>query len=152
MQFRLQEVMLLIILAATCGDPEISESKGSSVLLFTMDEAPTDGTLEFHILLGNESAVDGEQVFWALDVNKNEQINNMLISNLPGPRYGRVWWQPNGSEEKYLLTSQYWSADAWSTSQEYGIADGNAQPSYHTSFSSAIPESDVCFNLLEGCN
>ena len=124
----------------------------NNVALFTEDGAPTDGTLEFHILLGNEGARGDEQIMMTWDLTEGAQINNAPLTDLPSPRYARVWWQPDGASDWYMLSSQYWSSGSWSTDQEYGITCNDPQPSYHTSFANAVPESDVCFDLLNGCN
>lgn len=122
-----------------------------SVPLFTQDAAPSDGTLEFHILLGNEGARVDEQILQTWDLNAGDQINNATVANLGGQRYARVWWQPAGGSDWYMLPSQYYQNGS-STDDEYGITCGNGQPSYHTSFAAAVAESDVCFDLLNGCN
>ena len=122
-----------------------------AVPVFTADGAPSDGTLEFHILLGNEGEIGGEQIIHSWDLSEGDQLNNATVTGLSGPRYARVWWQADGSSDWYLLPSQYYH-DGSSTSDEYGISCGDGQPSYHTSFSEAIPESAVCFDLLNGCN
>lgn len=139
-------------LNANCGtDYTASSGCGGVVELFTQDEAPSDGTLEFHLLLGNEGARGDELIMRTWDITEGQQLNNVPVSNLAAPRYARVWWQPDGSSDWYLLTSQYWSNSGDRTS-EYGIACGGGQPSYHTSFASAVPEANVCFSLIEGCN
>lgn len=141
-------------LAQNCGGDYVAPTSGCNgvVALFTQDQAPSDGTLEFHMLLGNEDERVDEQIMMVWDINEGQQINNATVNNLGSPRYARVWWQPAGSSDWYLLTSQYWASGSWSTDQEYGIACGGGQPSYHTSFASAVPESDVCFDLMNGCN
>lgn len=124
----------------------------TNVNIFTTDAAPSDGTLEFHVLLGNEGAFGDEIHFATITVSEGEQLNNVTIPNLPAPRYMRLWWQPAGSSDWSLLTTQYWHGGG-SLADEFGISCNGVspQPSYHTSFASAVPESDVCFNLINGC-
>lgn len=130
--------------------PGVSASCDTNVPVFTMDAAPSDGTLEFHVLFGNEGARGDEIIFMTWDISEGDQINNAMVTNLPAPRYARLWWSPDGSSDWYLLTSQYWHGGG-STADQYGITCSGGQPSYHTSFSSAVPEADVCFDLLNGC-
>lgn len=141
-------------LAANCGGDFVpttgSQGCNGAVTLFTEDGAPSDGTLEFHSLFGNEGARSDELIMMVWDISEGQQINNAMVSNLAAPRYARVWWQPDGSSDWYLLPSQYWHGGG-TTADQYGIACGSGQPSYHTSFSSAVPEADVCFDLLNGC-
>jgi hypothetical protein len=123
-----------------------------NVPVFTQDAAPTNGTLEFRIMLGNEDSrqVSGLMMEW--DIVAGQQLNNVMVPDLPAPRYARLWWQPADSADWYMLTSQYWHGDG-TTDSEYGIECAmGAQPSYHTSFASAVPESAVCFDLLNGCH
>ncbi|MCA9926550.1 MAG: hypothetical protein KC421_29480 [Anaerolineales bacterium] len=129
----------------------VGASCDTNVPVFTTDTAPSDGTLELHVLLGNEGARTDEILFQTWDVSAGEQINNAYVTNLPAPRYLRTWWQPAGSSDWYLLTSQYWQG-GWTVQDEFGLECGvSPQPSYHTSFASAVPESDVCFDLPNGC-
>ena len=124
----------------------------TNVPVFTADSAPSDGKLELHVLLGNEGARGDEMVFKTWDVIEGQQLNNAFATNLLAPRYLRVWWQPAGGTDWYMLTSQYWQGGG-SLSDQYGLECGvSPQPSYHTSFAGAVPESDVCFDLLNGCN
>ncbi len=124
----------------------------TNVPVFTTDSALSDGKLELHVLLGNEGARGDEIVFKTWDITGGQQINNAFATNLPAPRYLRVWWQPAGGTDWYMLTSQYWQGGG-SLSDQYGLECGvSPQPSYHTSFAGAVPESDVCFDLLNGCN
>ncbi|MCA9928600.1 MAG: hypothetical protein KC419_08985, partial [Anaerolineales bacterium] len=111
------------------------------VPVFTTDTAPTDGTLEFHVLYGELGRIEGITLkVW--DVAAGQQINNELV-DVKAPKWVRVWWQPDGDPEWYLLPSQYWVGDG-TVYSEYGVSCGDAPvPSYHTSFGSAIPESDV---------
>lgn len=129
--------------------PGVAAGCDTAVPLFTTDAAPANGTLQFHVLFGNEGARADEIVFMSWNVTEGQQINNAYVSGLPAPRYARVWWQPEGSTDWYMLTSQYY-AGAKTAADEYGISCQGAQPSYHTSFASAVPESDVCFDFLSG--
>ena len=147
-------------LSAYCGTdwkgigPGPSAGCNTTVEIFTTDAAPSAGTLEFHVLLGNEGSFADEIHFATIDVSAGEQLNNVPVPNLPAPRYMRLWWQPAGSSDWSLLTTQYWHGGG-SLADEFGIScNGNSpdpQPSYHTSFASAVPESEVCFDLMNGC-
>ena len=125
----------------------------TTVHIFTQDTAPSDGTLEVHVLLGNEGSFADEQVWATIDISDGEQLNNMPVPNMPSPRYVRVWWQPDGSTDWSLLTTQYWQGGG-SLADEYGVSCqgvAGGQPSYHTAFANTIPEADVCFDLINGC-
>ncbi len=124
----------------------------TNVNIFTTDTAPSAGTLEFHVLLGNEAAFGDEISFATISVAEGEQLNNVPVPNLPAPRYMRLWWQPAGSSDWSLLTTQYWHGGG-SLADEFGVSCNSTtgQPSYHTSFASAVPESEVCFDLMNGC-
>ena len=129
----------------------VSSNCDTNVPIFTTDAAPSDGTLELHVLLGNEGARGDEIVFQTWDLTAGQQLNNVFSTNLPAPRYLRFWWQPAGSSDWFYLTSQYWQGGG-SLSDEFGLQCGpSPQPSYHTSFANLVPESDVCFDLLNGC-
>lgn len=118
----------------------VGSSCDTNLPVFTSDGAPSDGTLEIHVILGNESARTDEIVFQSWNVASGEQLNNKLVQNLPSPRFIRVWWQADGSSDWYLLPSQYWQGGG-STASDYGIACGpSPQPSYHTAFANAVPE------------
>ncbi len=121
-----------------------------SMPVFTADTAPSAGTLELHVLLGNEGARSDEQIMETWHIGEGDQINNAMVHDLKGRRYARLWWQPDDSDEWYLLPSQYYH-EGNSTADEYGIACNSSQPSYHTSFADAIAESNVCFDLINGC-
>lgn len=121
----------------------ISSGCDANVPVFTKDEAPSDGTLEVHVLLGNESARTDELLFATWSVTEGEQLNNKYVSPIPSPRYVRVWWQAEGSSDWYLLPSQYWLGGG-STQSDYGLQCGTSpQPSYHTGFADAVAESVV---------
>lgn len=124
----------------------------TNVNIFTTDVAPADGTLEFHVLLGNEGSFGDEIHYSTINVSAGEQLNNVTIPNVPAPRYMRLWWQAAGSSDWSLLTTQYWHGGG-SLADEFGISCNvsGPQPSYHTSFASAVPESQVCFDLINGC-
>ena len=119
----------------------IGNSCNKKVPLFTADSAPTDGTLEFHVLYGEFARKEGISLHvW--DVSAGQQINNEEVT-VRAPKWVRIWWQPDGDANWYLLPSQYWSGDGTVLS-EYGVSCSDANvPSYHTSFANAIPESDV---------
>lgn len=145
-------------LSAVCGvdwkgiGPGPNVGCDSNINIFTTDTAPSDGTLEFHVLLGNEGSIGDEIQFASISVSAGEQLNNVTIPNVPSPRYMRLWWQPAGSSDWSLLTTQYWHGGG-SLADEFGVSCNlsGPQPSYHTSFASAVPESEVCFDLINGC-
>lgn len=112
-----------------------------NVPVFTTDTAPSDGTLRFDVLFGEQNREEGRTLrIW--DVEAGQQLNNDMVS-LKAPKWARLWWQPDGASSWYLLTSQYWLGDGTSAS-EYGVdCKSTGAPSYHTSFSSAIPESEI---------
>lgn len=113
-----------------------------NVPVFTMDAAPSDGTLEFRIMIGNEDAREVSGLMHSWDIVAGQQINNDMVTNLPSPRYARLYWQPEGESTWYFLPSQYWHG-AGTKASEYGISCvPGAMPSYHTSFGSAIPASE----------
>jgi hypothetical protein len=121
------------------------------VPVFTTDTAPSNGTLEFRIMLGNEDARERSGLMKTWQITAGQQLNNDVVSQVHGPRYARLYWQPAGSGEWFLLTSQYWHNEG-TTADEYGVAcEYPAQASYHTSFASAVPIANVCFDLLNGC-
>ena len=121
----------------------VSSSCDTNVPVFTQDGAPSNGTLEVHVLLGNESARTDELVFATWSVTEGEQLNNKYVTYLPAPRYVRVWWQAEGSSDWSLLPSQYWLGGG-SSSSDYGLQCGTSpQPSYHTAFADAVAESVV---------
>jgi hypothetical protein len=140
-----------------CGEDVQPDSSSCAygprnVPVFTQDTAPSDGTLQFRIMLGNEDSREVSGLMMEWDIVTGQQLNNEMVPDLSSPRYARLWWQPADSSDWYMLTSQYWH-DGKTAASEYGIeCAAGAQPSYHTSFASAVPESAVCFDLLNGCN
>jgi hypothetical protein len=103
-------------------------------------------------MLGNEDSREVSGLMMEWDIVSGQQLNNEMVLDLPSPRYARLWWQPAGSSDWFMLTSQYWH-DGKTAASEYGVeCAAGAQPSYHTSFASAVPEAAVCFDLLNGCN
>lgn len=112
-----------------------------SVPLFTTDTAPANGTVEMRVQFGEQNRAEGYTVReW--QVLKGKQINNES-GQVPAPKWVRVWWQPAGTSDWYLLPSQYW-AGGGTTDSEYGVScDNKGVPSYHTSFGSAVHESEV---------
>lgn len=121
-----------------------------NVPVFTTDKAPTSGTLEFRIMLGNEDSREDSILLKTWSITAGQQLNNALVTNVHGTRYARVYWHPDGGEWS-MLTSQYFHNEG-TKNDEYGIdCRYAAQPSYHTSFASALPLEDVCFDLLNGC-
>jgi hypothetical protein len=128
-------------LVSWCGvDYSSSSACSVAVPVFTQDKAPSAGTLELRVQFGNMNRPEGYTIqTW--DVYEGQQINNDTAV-VPAPQYVRVWWQPDGSTEWYLLTSQYWTGDG-TTKSEFGVSCGVSSPSYHTSFASAIEASKV---------
>lgn len=121
-----------------------------NVPIFTTDKAPSAGTLEFRIMLGNEDSREDSILLKTWSITAGQQLNNVLVTNVHGPRYVRLYWQPDGGEWS-MLTSQYWHNEG-TKNDEYGVdCRYPAQPSYHTSFASSIPLENVCFDLLNGC-
>lgn len=112
-----------------------------AVPLFTTDAAPANGTLEMRVQFGEQNRTEGYNVrTW--QVIKGKQINNES-GIVPAPKWVRVWWQPAGESDWYLLPSQYW-AGSGTTASEYGVScDNKGVPSYHTSFANAIHQSEV---------
>lgn len=122
-----------------------------NVPVFTTDKAPSDGTLEFRIMLGNEDSREVSGLIKTWDIRAGQQLNNDLVNQVLGPRYVRLYWQADGQDDWTMLTSQYWHNEG-TKNDEYGVdCRYPAQPSYHTSFASAVPVEDVCFDLLNGC-
>ncbi|MCA9950134.1 MAG: hypothetical protein KDE48_10840 [Anaerolineales bacterium] len=121
------------------------------VPVFTEDTAPTNGTLEFRIMLGNEDSREEAGLMKTWNLSAGQRVNNEIVPDPVNPRWARLWWQPEGDSSWYLLPSQYWHGDG-TLDSEYGIeCEESPQPSYHTSFETAVPEADVCFDLLNGC-
>ncbi len=121
-----------------------------NVPIFTTDQAPSAGTLEFRIMFGNEESREDSILLQTWNITSGQQLNNVLTTRVPGPRYVRLYWQPDGGDWS-MLTSQYWHNE-WTKNDEYGVdCRYPAQPSYHTSFASAVALDDVCFDLMNGC-
>ena len=146
-------------LASVCGvdwkglGSGVSSACDTTVNIFTEDKAPTDGTLEVHVLLGNEASFADEIHFSTVSVSAGDQLNNVPVPNVTEPRFVRIWWQPDGSTDWSYLPTQYWHGGG-TLADEYGVSCDSGispPPSYHTSFASAIPESNICFDLLNGC-
>ncbi len=142
-EFEIYYLYLPLILNISVPDdtPPPSNPCDKQVPVYTTDTAPTDGTLEFHVLFGELGQLEGITLrVW--DVTAGQRINNDKVA-VHAPKWVRVWWQPDGDSTWYLLPSQYWSGDG-TVASEYGVSCGNASvPTYHTSFGSAIPESEV---------
>ncbi|MCZ7674278.1 MAG: hypothetical protein M5U34_47680 [Chloroflexi bacterium] len=112
-----------------------------NVPVFTTDTAPTNGKVSFNVQFGEMNREEGRALkTWNLKAG--ERINNATVP-VPAPQYVRVWWQPEGDSEWYLMTSQYWQGGG-DTDSEYGIdCELSGVPSYHTSFAGAVPEAEV---------
>jgi hypothetical protein len=75
------------------------------------------------------------------DVKEGEQIED-VVPNVSAPRWGRLWWFSYESGLMFL-PSQYWHGKG-DASDLYGISCGpDDQPSYHSAFYSAIPETEL---------
>ena len=107
----------------------------------TEGNAPTNGTLKLMAQYGTMNRPEGYTIgYWKLQAG---QYLNNAPAYVPAPQFARLWWQPEGTEDWYLLPSQYWHNDG-TLGSEYGAAcNENALPSYHTSFSNAIPAAEV---------
>ncbi|MGB1253793.1 MAG: hypothetical protein ACPG8W_24495 [Candidatus Promineifilaceae bacterium] len=103
--------------------------------------APTNGTLKLMVQYGSANRPEGYTLgHWTLQAG--QFLNNAPV-HVPAPQFARLWWQPEWSEEWYLLPSQYWHNDG-TIGSEYGASCSNqALPSYHTAFNKAIPASQV---------
>ena len=119
----------------------IPDRCNKKVPVYTIDTAPTDGTLILQVLFGELGRLEGITMkIW--DVAAGQRINNDKAP-VHAPKWVRVWWHPDGDPSWYLLPSQYWVGGG-TVASEYGVSCGDAPaPTYHTSFGSAIPESEV---------
>jgi len=134
-------VMLLALLFSVL--PASAQYTPRAVGVLITDPAPSNGELQLRVQYGYLNQIEG----WTLqvwNVTAGQFINNEVVSVEP-PKWVRLWWKPEGSTMWYFLPSQYWQGDHTSRS-EYGVdcmpMPGELAP-YVTSFSSAIPESDV---------
>lgn len=143
-----QAVIDYLVQPQYCGEDvtatsfeDLGEGCLRAVRLFTTDAAPSSGKLEMRVQYGEQNRAEGYTVReWT--VTKGKQINNES-GMVPAPKWVRVWWQPSDGSDWYLLPSQYWMGDG-TTDSEYGVScNDKGVPSYHTSFSDAIHESDV---------
>jgi hypothetical protein len=115
---------------------------GATFPVFTTDTAPTAGELRLDVQFGSFNREEG-QTWRVWSLKAGERVNNDTVS-IPAPNYVRLWWKPAGGTQWFLLPSQYWTGAGDGTiKSEYGLACGGATPSYHTSFSRAIPDSNV---------
>jgi uncharacterized protein YraI len=140
-------VIALVVIFADQASSTAAVSAGNScrrnVPVFTTDAAPSDGTLLFMTQLAGDSPRRDAAIQRVWYVGAGQQINNDMVPNVPAPRWARLWWQPDDDFAWYLLPSQYWHGDDTSADL-YGVSCKPAvQPSYHTSFSSAIPEEQL---------
>ena len=122
----------------------VSASEGcqQNVPIFTTDTAPSDGILVFKTQFGADDhrRDTTSQKWWT--VIAGQRIDD-VIHNIPAPRWARLWWHPEYDSHWYFLPSQYWQGDGTAASL-YGVSCKPAvQPSYHTSFSSAIREDQL---------
>lgn len=143
MRKRLPVLGTLVILLALFFSvlPANAQYSPRSVGVLITDPAPSKGELQLRVQYGYLNQIEG----WTLkvwNVTAGQFINNEVVSVGP-PKWVRLWWKPEGSTTWYLLPSQYWQGDHTSKS-EYGVdcTPGELAP-YFTSFSLAIPESDV---------
>jgi hypothetical protein len=115
---------------------------GATFPVFTTDTAPTAGELRLNIQYGEFNREEG-QTWKTWTLQAGERVNNDPVT-IAAPNYVRLWWKPAGGTQWFLLPSQYWTGAGDGTiKSEYGLACGGATPSYHTSFSRAIPDSSV---------
>jgi hypothetical protein len=102
--------------------------------------------------VGNEDAREAALPWKTRNLRAGQQVNDGIVPNSSAPRLDRLWWLPAGQGIWYLLPSQYWQDDG-TKANDYSISCKlSARPSYHTSFSGAVPEEHVCFHLLDGRN
>lgn len=123
------------------GTADIGGQCVRNVPVFTTDTAPTNGTVSFNVQFGEMGRREGRALkTW--DIKAGQQINNSTVP-VPAPQYVRLWWQPEGDSQWYLMTSQYWQGGGTKAS-EYGIdCSLDGAPSYHTSFADSVPEAEV---------
>jgi len=115
---------------------------GVTFPVFTTDVAPSAGEIRLDIQFGEFNREEG-QTWRVWSLKAGERINNDPVS-IAAPNYVRLWWKPAGGTQWFLLPSQYWTGAGDGTiKSEYGLACGGATPSYHTSFSRAIADTDV---------
>jgi len=134
------------------GGVSTSGACNTNIPIFTQDGAPSAGTLMLTAKLGEESVLEDEPVLYTWQIYEGQQLNNVMAASVTPDRYVRLWWQSDGDTEWYLLPSQYWHGTGLEDS-EYGVTCmDETQPSYHTAFADAVPASDVCFDVLNGCN
>lgn len=112
-----------------------------SIPVRTEGVAPSNGKLVMRAQYGSMNRPEGYTIgHWNL--TKGQFLNNAPV-DVPAPQYARLWWQPEGSSEWYLLPSQYWRNDG-TLAGEYGASCASGSlPSYHTAFDKAIPASQV---------
>ncbi|MCA9921201.1 MAG: fibronectin type III domain-containing protein [Anaerolineales bacterium] len=137
---------VLISIFIYWGKPQKDVSAGNNcqktVPVFTADTAPVDGYIAFKLYLGFD---DSRKESWTFDwweVKAGQQLDE-VAQDVPAPRYVRLWWMPEFEDTIYLLPSQYWHGKG-TAADIYGVScRASTQPSYHTSFSQAIPEKDI---------
>lgn len=130
-----------------CGsdiiNPALSAGSGCVKIIpvRTEGQAPTNGKLLMKAQYGSQNRPEGYTIgYW--QIQAGQYLNNAPVY-VPAPQHARLWWQPEGSEDWYLLPSQYWHNDG-TLGSEYGASCTNeALPSYHTAFNKAIHASQV---------
>ena len=106
----------------------------------TEGEAPTNGVLKLMVQYGTSNYPEGYTLgYWTLQAG--QYLNNAPV-HVPAPQYARLWWQPEGTNDWYLLPSQYWH-NTGTLASEYGAACIDGLPSYHTGFDRMIHTSAI---------
>lgn len=110
--------------------------------IFIKGEAPSSGTLVVMGRFGELNRMEG--ITFARYTVAQGAVANNLLADVRGPTYIRVWWQPSGSTDWYLLPSQYWRGGG-TIESEYGIECDHSMgvPSYDTDWSQLIKDSEV---------
>ena len=110
------------------------------VHLHTEDVAPSNGRLILNVDFGTLNRPEGNTIAM-VSITAGEKVDTAVL--FEGAKWARLWWQPVGSSDWYLLPSQYWQGDGKGHS-EWGISCETLDaPSYHTAFANAIHSSDV---------
>lgn len=110
-----------------------------TIHFFSQDTAPMDGEIAVFVNYGMENRPEGWRMgHW--DIRQGQHLDR--LAQLPSMRYARTWFRPDGSDDWYLLPSQYWH-EGGSCKDEFGVSPRNGHPSYHTHFENMIHQDDV---------
>lgn len=138
-------LFFLFVLAAIQITPtkpvSANNNCSKNVPIFSIDTAPSDGSLALRVQANSDAyRKDSEYIsYW--EIQEGERIDQTY--SITGPKWVRLWWQPDTESTWYLLPSQYWHNEGL-PGDLYGVScDSEGQPSYHTSFGSAIPEEET---------